>query len=170
MTELDALVARIEALEAEREITRTLHAYGHTIGRGEDDGWIDCFTEDGVFEVRRRPLGATGATSHPHPDVRAGGDGAAIRYEGAGLRQFISRHPRPPSRWHKHIVVDPAIILDGAAVSVVSFFVRLDAGPNGHPHLTAFGRYVDRMARCDDGRWRFRHRIAEVESRGADPI
>jgi hypothetical protein len=32
------------------------------------------------------------------------------------------------------------------------------------PIVRVFGRYLDRLVRCPDGRWRFRERIAEVES------
>ena len=40
------------------------------------------------------------------------------------------------------------------------------------PILRVFGRYRDRLVRCPDGRWRFRERIAEVESmrRGLPPF
>jgi hypothetical protein len=32
------------------------------------------------------------------------------------------------------------------------------------PIVRVFGRYLDKLVRCPDGRWRFRERIAEVES------
>jgi hypothetical protein len=175
MSELAQLIARVRALEAERAILVTLHRYGHTIGVGDEEGWLDCFTEDGVFDVRRRVVAsasdpAGNFATHPHPDVR-GAAKPAVRYAGrADMRRFISQHPRPPQRYHKHIVVDPVISVSGATASVESFFVRLDAGPDGVPHLTAFGRYRDRMVEGPDGRWRFVERIAEVESRGADPF
>lgn len=169
-SELAALVARLEALEAERAIRRTLDLYGHTIGRGDEAGWLDCFTDDAVFDIRRRIMSAEGQPTHPHPDVRGGGAKPSIRYSGrAELTNFISRHPRPPQRYHKHIVIDPVIEVAGETATVVSFFMRLDAAPDGAPHLTAFGRYLDRMQHGVDGRWRFKERIAEIESRGPDP-
>jgi hypothetical protein len=169
-SELAALVARLEILEAERAIRRTLDQYGHTIGRGDEAGWLDCFTDAAVFDIRRRIGSAEGQPTHPHPDVRGGGAKPSIKYSGrAELANFISRHPRPPGRYHKHIVVDPVIDVTGETAAVVSFFMRLDAAPDITPHLTAFGRYIDRMQRCADGRWRFLERIAEVESRGPDP-
>ena len=54
MSDLDGLIARIRALEAERAVLATLYRYGHTIGVGDEDGWLDCFAPDGVFDVRRR--------------------------------------------------------------------------------------------------------------------
>jgi len=62
------------------------------------------------------------------------------------------------------------IAVTGTVATVESFFLRLDAGPDGVPHVTAFGRYHDRMVEGPDGRWCFAERIAEVESRGPDPF
>jgi hypothetical protein len=175
MSDLSGLVARVAALEAERAILATLYRYGHTIGVGDDDGWLDCFTADAVFDVRRRVVSSESEpggnfATHPHPDVR-GAAKPSVRYGGReGLRRFISQHPRPPRRYHKHIVVDPVIDVTGSTATAVSFFLRLDAAPDGAPHVTAFGIYRDRMAAGADGRWRFVERIAEVESRGADPF
>jgi hypothetical protein len=175
MSDLDGLIARIRALEAERAILATLYRYGHTIGVGDEDGWLDCFAPDGVFDVRRRVVASPADPSgnfanHPHPDVR-GGTRPSVRYDGRdGLRRFIAQHPRPPQRYHKHIVVDPVIAVTGTVATVESFFLRVDAGPDGVPHVTAFGRYHDRMVEGPDGRWRFAERIAEVESRGPDPF
>ncbi len=50
----DDLLARVEALEAERDILDTMYRYAHTIDVGDSDGWADCFTEDGVFNVTTR--------------------------------------------------------------------------------------------------------------------
>jgi hypothetical protein len=169
MNDLAALAARVAALEDERSVLATLHAYGHSIGRGDVSAFLDCFVDEGVFEVHRQVVLVGGKPSHPHPDVRSAG-GPTVRFEGReGQKRFIAGHPAPPDRWHKHMVIDPLIQLSGVEASAVSFFARLDAGPDGHPHLTAFGRYIDHLRRCDDGRWRFVHRLAEVEARGPDP-
>jgi hypothetical protein len=52
--DVQELVRRLEALETERAILRTLYRYGHSIDYGLEQEWVDCFTEDGVFDVRRR--------------------------------------------------------------------------------------------------------------------
>src|SRR5262249_35391909 len=44
---------RLDALEAERAILDTLYRYGHTIDYGDEAGWVDCFTTDAVYDVRR---------------------------------------------------------------------------------------------------------------------
>ena len=97
--------ARLALLEAERAITRTLHRYAHSIDYGDEEGWVDCFTEDGVFDVRSR---------HPHQLKRL----ITGRDE---LRAFIARHTRAPELWHKHLLVEPAIDVDGDTASCVSY-------------------------------------------------
>jgi hypothetical protein len=51
--DVQELVKRLAALEEERAILRTLYRYGHSIDYGLELEWVDCFTEDGVFDVRR---------------------------------------------------------------------------------------------------------------------
>ena len=99
------LEARLELLEAERAITRTLHRYAHSIDYGDEEGWVDCFTEDGVFDVRSR---------HAHQLKRL----ITGREE---LRAFIARHTRAPELWHKHLLIEPVIDVDGDTASCVSY-------------------------------------------------
>ena len=131
----------------ERAVMSTLHRYGHSIDYGLEEDWVDCFTEDGVFEVRRRWAEAD-----------------RQRHEGrAALTEFVSRHTRAPDRYHKHMLVEPVVEISGDQASVRSYFTRLDAADDGTPFIRAFGRYVDELVREADGVWRFRERIAEVE-------
>ena len=155
--DISGLIARVGALEAERAILATLYRYGHTIGVGDDDGWLDCFAADAVFDVRRRVVasesdpGGNFAT-HPHPDVR-GAAKPSVRYDGRdGLRRFITQHPKPPQRCPQAYRGRPGDQRDGLDRDRRQLFLRLDAGPDGAPHVTAFGRYCDRMAEGIDGR------------------
>jgi hypothetical protein len=34
----------------------------------------------------------------------------------------------------------------------------------GRCQIGAFGRHVDELTKCDDGRWRFVERVAEIEA------
>jgi hypothetical protein len=136
------LEARVTRLEHEREILRTLHAYAHAIDYGDDEGWVDCFTANGVFDVR----GARQYLFCGHDE----------------LRHFIARHTRAPAAWHKHLMVEPLVKLDGDSATCSSYFTLLrDAG--GVPAVGAFGRYKDQLVAESDGRWRFAERVAEVE-------
>ena len=137
------LESRLELLLDERDVLRTLHAYGHAIDYGDEEAWVDCFTEDAHF-------GARGRVNH---DVRGR----------EALREFISRHSRAPESWHKHLMVEPLIDVDGDTATVASYFV-VTKDVEGAPRVTVFGRYRDRLVREADGRWRFAERLAEAES------
>jgi hypothetical protein len=143
---LEELAARVAVLEDERAILRTLHAYGHAIDYGLADAWADCFAENGVF------------------DVTYASGGERRTYTGrAELWNFAERHTNAPDVWHRHVVVDPLITLDGDRAEVASYFVFV-LHSEGRPIIRSFGRYLDDMARQPDGAWRFTRRRAEVGS------
>jgi 3-phenylpropionate/cinnamic acid dioxygenase small subunit len=157
VTDLDELALRLQSLEAERGVRATLYRYGHALDYGAEDDWVGCFTAQAHYEVRER-------RGEPAEGTRAA---AMRRYDGRDeLAAFAARHTRAPERFHKHLVVDPVITIDGDRATAVSYFVRLD-DIDGEPAVYAFGRYRDELVRCGDGRWRFAIRVAEVESRRA---
>jgi hypothetical protein len=145
--ELRTLARRVALLEDERAVLRTLHAYGHAIDHGDEDTWVDLFTEDAVFEARSRNPSDVRRVTRGRDD----------------LATFAAHFSRPPDGWHKHLVFEPLIDIDGDVADVRSYLavVRDD---DGTPVLWVFGRYRDTLVRCADGKWRFRERVAEVES------
>ena len=162
MTGPDGIITRLQALEAERGVRATLYRYGHALDYGAEDDWVDCFAAKAHYEVRERGGEATAGAG-------PGGAGTATVRSYDGLDQlaaFAARHTRAPERFHKHLVADPVIAVNGDRATAVSYFVRLD-DVDGEPSVYAFGRYRDELVHCTDGRWRFAVRIAEVESRGA---
>lgn len=54
---VDELHQRLQVLEDERAILKTLHRYGHSMDYGPDADFVDCFQPDGVWEVRMRVTG-----------------------------------------------------------------------------------------------------------------
>jgi len=156
------LAAKVRRLEEERSVLQTLHRYGHSIDYGLESAWLDCFTEDGAFDLHiardGEAIGRLMGYGTPHAK--------GTRIDGReALRTFIERHTRAPTTWHKHLLIEPIITLadDGERASVQSYFVMLDEHQDTRS-MRAFGRYLDDMRRCPDGRWRFRERIAEIES------
>jgi hypothetical protein len=147
--DLAALSTRVARLEAERAIIDTLSRYGHSIDYGDEAMWLDCFAPAAKLELRL-----------PGPD------GARMLSTGhAELTAFFAAHTHSPDFWHKHVLVEPIITIDDAAgtASGRSYMMRVDHW-HGDRAITAFGRYVDRLVRCDDGGWRISERIVEIES------
>jgi hypothetical protein len=148
--QLSRLIARVELLEAEREITRTLYRYAHTIDRGDEAGWADCFTAEGRFVV-----------SSPDPTRQPVDVGGA-----ANLLGFAQRHTRPPELYHQHCLIEPIIDVDLAegrahCVSYMFTFMRWNGTD---PVMRTFGRYIDELSRGADGRWRIVLRHAELDA------
>jgi hypothetical protein len=149
MTAEQTLEQRVQRLEVEREILRTLYQYGHSHDYGPVEDFLDCFVPDGAWERLRRE------TPGQRLPRRA--------YEGhESLRRYFGSHRHAPDLFYKHLVLEPRITVDGDDAHVVSYFVKIDEHPDG-PYLYAFGRYRDHLVRCADARWRFKRRIAESE-------
>jgi hypothetical protein len=145
---------RLLALEDERDIVRLLHAYGHTIDYGREAEFLDCWTEDALLDYGYGAARERGET-----------DAADLHFAGREqIAGFFRRHTHAPEKFHKHLMVEPTVLLDGDRATVDSYFARLDAGACG-PRVSAYGRYRDVVVRCPDGRWRFAHRRGEIESR-----
>jgi ketosteroid isomerase-like protein len=145
--DVEQLQARVRLLEDERAILATLNAYGHAIDYGDGERYLDLWTEDAAFDARGR------------------GDSDVTRVVRGheGLADFAAHFSRPPDGWHKHLVIEPLIEVDGDEASASSYFAVLRDEGEG-PVVWVFGRYRDSLVRCRDGRWRFSLRISEVES------
>jgi hypothetical protein len=86
------------------------------------------------------------------------------RLEGrSAIAEAFRGHTHAPELFHKHLLFQPRIAIDGDRASVASGFARLDE-TDGGPILRSFGRYADELVRCPDGRWRFTQRLASIES------
>ena len=143
--DIEALAQRLETMEAERDILRTLYRYGHCLDYGLEAEWVDCFTDNAAYEV-------------------TGPAGLEIRLQGrAALAEFAAKHTRAPEYYHKHLIMDPMITLGKDEASSVSYFARFDAMTTG-PGVLCFGRYHDQLIKGSDGKWRFKRRWAEVEA------
>lgn len=157
-SDIAALTARLDLLEAERGVLRTLYRYGHAIDYGLEADWVDCFLPDGAYELRFR------AKPRNYNPLRGTPTPLGARHVGHDqIHAFAANHTRPPGRWHKHFMVEPIIDVAGDTARVQSYFARIDHEGSA-AQLRSFGRYIDILKRCADGRWRFAERIAEIES------
>jgi hypothetical protein len=145
----DALAERLQALEDERAILHTLYQYGHSMDYGPDADFVDCFTPGGVWDVRMRKSPEAAFQCRGHAEITA------------SLSQQTA--VRAPALFAKHFVMDPRIVVTGDEASVLSYFLRVEPRDDGPSQIVASGRYVDRLVRCDDGRWRFTERVAEID-------
>ncbi|MGX7681814.1 nuclear transport factor 2 family protein [Jatrophihabitans sp. DSM 45814] len=146
MSDIESRLAR---LEDEKAILNRLYAYGHSIDYGHEEVWVDCFTQDGVWDARRR-------SGSEHNTVCRGR---------AELAAFIRTHTRAPMVYHKHMLSEPMITVEGDHATCDSYFIRLDVVDDSPtPRVSGMGRYRDKLRRCEDGVWRFSERIAEIES------
>jgi hypothetical protein len=153
---VEALEERLKVLEDERAILSTLHAYAHAIDYGLKEDWLDLFAEDAEYKVEQfgEILPFIGVLQPPE-----GLKGREI------LLKYIASHTHAPVLWHKHFLVEPVIRLEGdREASGESYFARLDEDDKG-AYIMAYGRYLDRMVKCPDGKWRFKKRCCQIESR-----
>jgi SnoaL-like domain len=134
------------AIADERAILRVLYTYCHAIDYGEEARWLALFTPDGIFHVDM-PRGL--------PPIHCAGQNE--------LAAFICAHPRAPAALHKHLLLNPLIELQGGEARVASYF-QLLLDIDGTPEIYCFGRYLDRLVRSESGLWRFRERVAQVQS------
>lgn len=154
---IDELENRLKMLEEERAILSTLYAYGHTIDYGLKAEWLDCFTEDAIYKVQ--VLGVTIPKLNAVAQPTTGLKGREV------LSQYFAGHTHAPDMWHKHCLVEPIVRLeDNNKATVDSYFARLDEDENG-AYIMTFGRYRDKLVKCEDDKWRFVERICETESR-----
>jgi hypothetical protein len=153
-SDLEDVFRRLRQLEDERAIFDLLYRYGHAIDYGLEDEWIDCFVQDGIFDRRLRQEGTS--TSEWRP--------LGPRLEGhADLASFVSSHSRAPERFHKHLLLNPRIVIAEDDATVQSYFLFITAN-EGRCVIGAFGRYLDNVVRSGERTWRLKQRIAEIEA------
>jgi uncharacterized protein (TIGR02246 family) len=135
------LAARVEILEAERDIERQLHEYGRAIDEGDFDAYVGLFAEDGEW---------------------IGGMGAFVGRD--AIRAMLEANMRPGPRERLtsfHMMTSPLIDVaeDGRTATSVSRWTFFMAGEDGAPRAAMAGRYFDDWVKAD-GVWLIRRRTA----------
>jgi 3-phenylpropionate/cinnamic acid dioxygenase small subunit len=147
---LDALLAAVAELEADRDIVQRLHSYCHAIDHGSEEEFLECFTDTATWTMRFR------------------GSDDEQRFAGrAAFIDFIRKAVRAPQVYRKHLLVEPVVTRDGDTADASSYWLLIDAQPDGQPFVNSYGRYQDRLVRDGDGAWRLADRTIDVEHWGA---
>lgn len=146
--ELVALARRVRNVEDELAIARLLARCAHAVDYGDETTSLDGFTADATWEGRHVGTGKTFVLHHGATELAA----------------FFAGHTRAPHLYHKHVVADLDVDIHDDEATSTSYVLFLVSGPGAIPALGGFGRYRDRLRRCDDGMWRITSRLAEVEA------
>jgi hypothetical protein len=148
---LTGLEQRIAVLEARTAIAETCARYSHAIDSGDEQGWADTFTADGVFDTRDRE----------ENQLRV--------VEGrAQLLDFAAHFSRRPERWHKHLMFASIVTVTGERTAENAAYQAVLVEHESNGRVWEFGRYRDTLARGEDGVWRFTRRIAITEAMSPD--
>ena len=140
---LEAALVRIATLEAEHEVVQTLNRYVHAVDYGDMEGLLDCYLPD-ADHITNLPMG----NLKGHEEILS----------------FYRLRPTAPEKYEKHLVVEPVIaVLNSDEAAVDSYYLLVQDRPTG-PFVSHYGRYRDRLVRCEDGRWRFKVRRVEGEA------
>jgi len=144
------LEARLRLLEDRDSIRTTMARYAHTLDYGPAEDWVDCFTPDGVFDIRTTK-GLPGFTERP-----------VLTRGSAALLKFAKDHPCAPDEYRKHnVLVHDFLEIEGDHARVRSYFLIVHE-MTGTGKIAYTGRYLDEMIKGEDGKWRIKERVAEI--------
>jgi hypothetical protein len=144
---------RLLELEDRLAITDVLYRLAHHVDQNERELWLGLFTDPARFRAAvRRSAGASDAPYEFLMDI------SGIE----ALREWNSSfHPEGESQMN--IISQPLITIRGEEADAKTYFHRV-LERNGQREIASHGRYIDRLVRCVDGRWRMADRIAEIGS------
>jgi hypothetical protein len=132
---------RLRRLEDVEEIRRLIQDYRRHLDAGDLVSYGLLFAADGEW------IGGTGYGKSPE-----------------GITEMLTeglppRKPGPPSSWH--LLTDPVITVDGDRATGLLTWSWVGRGDGNVPVMRLLGTYEDSYVR-EDGRWRFRTRIAHT--------
>lgn len=136
--------------EDDLAIRNNYAAYTFAVDDHDGDAFVDCFTENAEIEVTSfgfmRGLVATGVV----PFVNDAGRVVGTK----NIRAFHDLIPPGIKTLHLTTNLQITRLEAGYAESRAAFVVLADDGIN-----ELYGRYLDKLVKCPDGRWRFSERI-----------
>lgn len=143
MSDMDAVLARLQRLEDLAEIERLFFDYRRHLDARDMRSYSRLFCEDGEW------TGRTGSAVGPD----------AIQ---AMLEANLSPNPPAPDATSWHIVSNPTIDLDGDGATAQVTWALIRRSAVDAPELVLLGHYDDVLAR-ENGGWRFKRRQAHID-------
>lgn len=126
-------------------ITNLYARYNLASDEGDAEAYADCFTEDGGLELQ--PL-----------DYKVAGRDKLREHK---LRDVKGRDGRYRRHWNGCLALD---LIDPETIRGRCYLVAYNGEPGKLPAVADVGVYEDRIVRCGDGRWRFKHRMLRMDA------
>ena len=121
------------------EIVNLMERYCWTVDHGDYDAWLDCFTEDGTFDVRgQRPSGR------------------------AVLRAFIQKEVGDAFSYIRHMVHNASVELVSETEATGRSYFELRGTTVKGGDFEALGSYEDQIVKTKAG-WRLKERKARFD-------
>jgi len=141
-----SLEARVKHIEDVEEIQRLLLDYGRTLDARDFAAYSRLFAKDGVWS------GGFGTVQGP-----------------SEIKAFMEKAmPGANTSHNYHLMSHFVIDVTGDTATAWSRWQFVAPGPDGKPAVAQAGRYDDALVR-EDGRWRFKRRVASNDIPAAGP-
>src|SRR5262245_44863639 len=138
--------AALQRLEDRAAIERLLIEYGRTLDARDFKGYSELFAKDGVWS------GGMGTVQSP-----------------AAIKTFMEKAiPGPNTAHNFHILSSFAIDVNGDTATAWSRWTFMVPGPSNTAVAAQAGRYDDTLVR-EDGRWKFKKRVASNDIPAGGP-
>lgn len=142
-----AVMARLDALEAESEIRRKLQTYMAVLGASDWDNYVNYFTREGKLIMTE--------------GTRVGRDDIKERMSTAAARMARAAQGRPV-RKRADLLSNIEVDVDGNTASAKSRFTFISENADGGFDVVGSGLYIDEWA-LEDGEWLIAARTVDYD-------
>ncbi|WP_293679644.1 nuclear transport factor 2 family protein [uncultured Phenylobacterium sp.] len=135
------------SVEDKLAILECLAAYSHTLDNGDDEGWVQLFTPDAVWE-----------------SFAAGSDKPSIHYEGrAGIREFAAAMRSRSVAQVRHLKINTIFVeLTDKIARIRSNGVLTAKAPGQPASIALTGIYAETLHKTPAG-WRIAHIALHID-------
>lgn len=141
--DLEALAARVQALEDREAIRALILAYGEAHDNRDYRTFAELFANEGEW------VGGLGTARGPEAIF-------------ALMDSTIGHDPQPGGSGTYHVMTNDQIRLDGDRAAATTKWIYITPAQNGAPQLVFLGHYEDEFIR-ENGEWKFLRREAPVD-------